>query len=138
MQESRKNEIVASKREELESRRLAETVVSEIFVDLNEEAARLRGDALSREEGGRKLKMLAKYPEFRIVLIGMPAGTRWEDHKTSARIFVQVLTGHILFHTPNGTFHLRAGQLLALDPGITHSVDSQEESAFLLTLSDSR
>jgi quercetin dioxygenase-like cupin family protein len=138
MQESRKNEIVASNREGLESRRLAETAVSETFVDLNEEVARLRGDALSRQEGGRKSKMLAKYPEFRIVLIVMPAGTRWEDHKTSARIFIQVLTGHILFHTPNGMFDLRTGQLLALDPGVIHSVDSQEESAFLLTLSDSR
>ena len=65
----------------------------------------------------------------------MKDGSTWGDHKTSSRISVQVLRGHIRFHTPNSTFELYAGQLLALDPGILHSVDSPEESAFLLTLS---
>jgi quercetin dioxygenase-like cupin family protein len=78
--------------------------------------------------------MLVKYPEFRIVLITMRALSRWDDHKTN----INVLRGHIQFRTPNGTFDVRPGQLLALDPGIVHSVDVPEESAFLLTLSDPR
>jgi len=82
--------------------------------------------------------MLVKYPEFRILLVIMRALSRWDDHKTNARIVINVLHGHIQFHTPNGTFDVRPGQLLALDPGIVHSVDAPEESAFLLTLSDPR
>ena len=80
--------------------------------------------------------MLVKYAEFRIALVTMKAGSRWDDHKTPARIFVHVLRGRIRFHTPGGTFALASGQLLALDPGVVHSVDSVEDSAFLLTLSD--
>lgn len=105
------------------------------LVDISEEIAQLRADTSIKEEAGRKSKMLARYPEFRIVLITMEAGSRWEDHKTNSRIFVQVLSGQIRFHTPTNTFELLAGQLLTLDPGVLHSVDAQEETAFLLTLS---
>jgi quercetin dioxygenase-like cupin family protein len=103
-------------------------------VDLNQEIARLQAEA-SSEESGRKSKMLVKHPEFRIVLVTMRAASRWEDHKTNARIGLHVLRGDIRFHTANGTFELRPGQLLTLAPSIVHSVDALEESAFLLTLS---
>jgi quercetin dioxygenase-like cupin family protein len=103
-------------------------------VDLNQEIARLQSEA-SSEESGRKMKMLVKHPEFRIVLVTMRAASRWEDHKTNARICLHVLRGDIRFHTANGTFELRPGQLLTLAPSIVHSVDALEESAFLLTLS---
>lgn len=104
------------------------------FIDLNAEIARLEADP-SKEEAGHKTKMLARYPEFRIVLITMRAGSRWNDHKTSSRILVQLLRGQIRFHTPSGVFDMSPGHVLALDPGVVHSVDSVAESAFLLTLS---
>ena len=107
-----------------------------VFVDLNDQIDRLFNDTSVKDEAGRKTKMLAKYPEFRIVLVTMRAATRWNDHKTQARISVQVLRGGIQFHVANATFDLRAGQLLTLDPGVIHSVDSAVDSAFLLTLSD--
>ncbi|MGB9121587.1 MAG: hypothetical protein WCE73_13265 [Candidatus Angelobacter sp.] len=103
-------------------------------VDLNQEIARLQAEA-SSEESGRKSKMLVKHTEFRIVLVTMRAGSRWEDHKTNARICLHVLRGDIRFRTANGMFDLRPGQLLTLAPSVVHSVDALEESAFLLTLS---
>ena len=103
-------------------------------IDLNQEITRLQAEA-SSEESGRKSKMLVKHPEFRIVLITMRTGSRWEDHKTNARICLHVLRGDIRFHTTNGAFDLRPGQLITLAPGVVHSVDAVEESAFLLTLS---
>lgn len=106
------------------------------FINLSAETNQLQADASFKEESGHKTKLLLKYPEFRIVLIFMKALSRWDDHQTKARILIHVLRGHIQFHTPSGTFDLQPGQLLALDPGIVHSVDASEESAFLLTLSD--
>lgn len=103
-------------------------------IDLNQEITRLEAEA-SSEESGRKSKMLIKHPEFRIVLITMRTGSRWEDHKTNARICLHVLRGDIRFHTANSTIDLRPGQLITLAPGVVHSVDAVEESAFLLTLS---
>jgi quercetin dioxygenase-like cupin family protein len=107
-----------------------------VFVDLSDQIDRLFSDTSVKDEAGRKTKMLVKYLEFRIVLVTMRAGTRWNGHKTPARTFVQALRGHIEFHVPNVTFDLRAGRLLTLDPGVLHSVDAVEDSAFLLTLSD--
>ena len=107
-----------------------------MFVDLNDQINRLFSDALVKDEAGRKTKMLVKYPEFRIVLVTMRAGARWNDHKTRARISVQVLRGRIQFRVPNATFELQAGRLLTLDPGILHCVDAAEDSAFVLMLSD--
>jgi quercetin dioxygenase-like cupin family protein len=112
----------------------AQTQADLNHIDLNQEITRLQAEA-SSEESGRKLKMLVKHPEFRIVLITMRTGSRWEDHKTNARICLHVLRGDIRFHTANGAFDLRPGQLITLAPGVVHSVDAVEESAFLLTLS---
>jgi quercetin dioxygenase-like cupin family protein len=105
------------------------------FIDLDERVASMFDDTSVKEEAGRKSKMLVKYPEFRIVLITMRAGSRWNEHQTASRIFVQALRGHVLFCAQHATFNLRPGQLLTLDPGIVHSVASAEDSAFLLTLS---
>lgn len=105
------------------------------LLDLNREIAQLQSDTSFKEDAGRRSKMLVKCPEFRLVLITMKPGARWNDHKTNSRIFVQVLRGRLRFHTPNAAFELGIGQLITLDPGILHSVDSLEESAFLLTLS---
>jgi quercetin dioxygenase-like cupin family protein len=107
-----------------------------VLLDLNKEIASLFGDLSAKDEIGRKTRMLANYPEFRIVLVTMRSGSRWNDHKTTARALIQVLRGQIRFHTAGGTFELAGGKLLALGPGILHSVDSVEDSAFLLTLSD--
>lgn len=105
------------------------------LVDWNAEIVRLRKDVATREEAGHKTKMLVKHAEFRIALITMNSGSRWAEHKTNSRIAVQPLQGHLRFFTPDGNFDLREGQLLTLDPGIAHSVEALEESAFLLTLS---
>lgn len=109
---------------------------SGVFLDLNQQVDRIFNDSSVKDESGRKTKMLVKYAEFRIALVTMRSGSRWDDHKTPARIFVQLLRGQIRFHTSGRTFELACGQLLTLDPGIVHSVDAVEDSAFLLTLSD--
>lgn len=101
---------------------------------MNKEIASLFGNTPVEEETGRKTKMLAKYPEFKIVLVTMRPGSRWNDHKTTARISLQMLRGKIRFHTPDGTLELVTGKLLTLDPSVVHSVDSVEDSAFLLIL----
>jgi len=87
-----------------------------------------------QQNPSRTTKMLVKLPDLRIALITMRAGAKWEDHKTDARITVQLLRGKIQFNTAANTTDLAVGHLLVLDPGVLHSVEAIEESAFLLTL----
>lgn len=106
-----------------------------VLFDLNAEAASLDAqESRPKQNEPRKTSMLVKHPELRIALVTMLAGTTWDDHKTDARISVQPLRGQIKFKTSGSTVDLSAGQLLILDPGVPHSVEAVEESAFLLTL----
>lgn len=79
-------------------------------------------------------RTLIKYDDLRVVLIALAAGHRVAEHKAEGRISVHVLSGSIVFRTPERTFDLRAGGLLALDRGVPHDVMAPEESAFLLTI----
>lgn len=103
--------------------------------NLHEEMEKLRRDDSWERETGRSSKTLAKYTDFRIVLICMKAGSRMHDHRAEARISIHTLLGKILLHIPDQKpVELSAGELLTLDCGIHHDVEACEESAFLLTV----
>jgi quercetin dioxygenase-like cupin family protein len=103
--------------------------------DLQQELRELRREDSWSRETGRSSKTLAKYSDFRIVLVLMKPATHMNEHRAEARISIQGLVGRIRLHLPEQkTIELSAGQLLALDCGIPHDVEALEESAFLLTV----
>jgi quercetin dioxygenase-like cupin family protein len=86
-------------------------------------------------EIGRSSKTLVKHDDLRIVLTSLKAKTRLHEHKASARISIQTLTGHIVLRVVGRTVDLPAGHLLVLDQCLPHDVEAMEDSSFLLTLS---
>lgn len=103
--------------------------------DLQQELHQLRREVSWGREAGRSSKTLAKYPDFRIVLVLMKA-THMDEQRAEARIPIQVLVGRIRLHLPElEPVELSAGQLLALDCGMLSDVEALEKSAFLLTVS---
>jgi quercetin dioxygenase-like cupin family protein len=104
-------------------------------IDLERELQQLRQEDSWQRETGRSSKTLAKYPDFRIVLILMKSGTRMRQHKAEGRISIQQLRGHVCIHLPDRKINVSAGQLLVLDCGVLHDVEALEESALLLTIS---
>jgi len=101
-------------------------------LDLNREIEQLRSEA--RWQSGHTAKTLAKYPDFRVVLIVMHAGGRLEKHQTGGRISIQALEGQIRLHTAERSVDLTAGQLLMLESNIPHDVEGITDSALLLTI----
>jgi len=84
---------------------------------------------------GRSSKTLAKYADFRIVLVSMKANTRMDQHRAEGRISIQCLAGKLRIHLPGAQkAEMAAGDLLVLDCGIPHDVEALAESAFLLTI----
>ena len=83
---------------------------------------------------GRNSKTLAKYADFRVVLMALKAGMRVEEHQAEGRISVQTIAGHISVRASGRTFDLPAGSLLALDRATVHDVQALEDSAILLTI----
>jgi quercetin dioxygenase-like cupin family protein len=107
--------------------------------DLNHELELLRREESWGRETGRSSKTLAKYPDFRIVLVSMKAGSHMNDHKAEARISIQALEGKMVLHVPDqNPIELSAGQLMTLDCGVHHDVEALAESAFLLTIAWSK
>ncbi|HWG58464.1 MAG TPA: hypothetical protein VN661_05405 [Candidatus Acidoferrales bacterium] len=100
--------------------------------DLPGEIQQLRSEG--RWQSGHTAKTLAKYPDFRVVLIVLKSGGRLEKHRTEGRISVHTLEGRIRFSTAERAVELAAGQMLTLEHAIPHDVEGMVESAFLLTI----
>ena len=86
-------------------------------------------------QSGIYSKTLIKKKDFRIVLISMDRAARMDEHHTDGTVSIQGLTGAILVVVGDRKIELRAGHLLTLEPSIKHSVESLEDSAFLVTFS---
>ena len=104
-------------------------------IDFERELQQLRREDSWQRETGRSSKTLAKYSDFRIVLILMKSGTRMRQHRAEGRISIQQLKGQVRIHLADRKVSLTTGQLLVLDCGVLHDVEALEESALLLTIS---
>ena len=113
--------------------RLAEPLLQ---IDIEQELQQLRLEDSWQRETGRSSKTLAKYPDFRIVLILMKGGTRMRQHRAEGRVSIQQLEGRVRIHLQaHRKVEVSAGQLLVLDCGVLHDVEALEESSLLLTIS---
>ncbi len=102
--------------------------------DLQKELQQLRQQESWHRETGRSSKTLAKYPDLRIILVLMKAGTQMNEHKSEGRISIHHLLGTVCVHLAEKKVDLSVGQLLVMDCGVLHDVEAVEESAFLLTI----
>ncbi len=104
--------------------------------NLEEEIRRLRAEP--RWQAGHTAKTIAKYADFRVVLIVMKAGAQLVRHRTAGRLSIQACRGNIrvLFsgEFKNETVDMNAGDLLMLDREVAHDVEALRDSAFLLTI----
>jgi quercetin dioxygenase-like cupin family protein len=103
-----------------------------LTLDLNREIQQLRSEG--RWQSGHTAKTLAKYSDFRVVLIVIETGGRLEKHRTEGRISVHTLDGRIRFTTAERSVELAPGQMLTLEHDIPHDVEGIVDSAFLLTI----
>ncbi|MBZ5722771.1 MAG: cupin domain-containing protein [Acidobacteriia bacterium] len=103
--------------------------------NLRDEFRKLREEDSWQRETGRSSKTLAKYPDFRIVLVLMKVNTQMKEHHADGRISIHSIEGKLRVHLPDQQVELPAGELLVIDCGIKHDVEALEESAFLLTVS---
>ncbi len=115
--------------------RLPQLAEPAIHFNLIKELEQLHHAGAWDKTTGRSSKTLAKYSDFRIVLVSMKAKTRMEQHRAEGRISIQCLAGELHIHLPNTQeAEMAVGDVLTLDCGIAHDVEAVVESAFLLTI----
>ena len=106
-----------------------------LHFNMPEEIRQLRQQDSWRRGTGRSSKTLVKYPDFRLVLVAMKANTVMKEHRAEGRISIHTLIGRLRVKLGNEVAEVPAGELLALDCGMSHDVEATKESAFLLTIS---
>ena len=89
--------------------------------NLADELGKVRNQDSWRRNSGRSSKTLVKHPDLHIVLI--------------PRISIHLLQGRMRIQLPDQRGEIGAGELFALDYGISHDVEALDESAFLTTFS---
>jgi quercetin dioxygenase-like cupin family protein len=80
--------------------------------------------------------VLLKSPKKQIILTAMHEGTEIESFQSNESITFQIIEGRLKFHIRKDTLTLNEGQLMTLDENINYRLSSQEETVFLLTISD--
>jgi len=115
--------------------RLPHLADSLLHFNLFDELRRLREEDSWTRGSGRSSKTLAKYPDFRIVLVLMKPGSEMKEHHADARISIQTIHGRVHLQLPDQALELGSGELMCLESGIAHDVKAIEESAFLITVS---
>ncbi len=83
-------------------------------------------------QSGRNSKTIVHYPDFRIVVTAIQANTTIHEHKTSGRLAVQTLNGHLRMHADGKEFDLPPGRILAIDQAVPYDLHAIEDSALLL------
>ena len=115
--------------------RLPHLADSLLHFNLSDELRRLREEDSWTRGSGRSSKTLAKYPDFRIVLVLMKPGSEMKEHHADARISIQTIQGRIRLQLADQAFELGSDELMCLESGIAHDLKAIEESAFLITVS---
>jgi quercetin dioxygenase-like cupin family protein len=80
--------------------------------------------------------ILLKSPHKQIVLTAMHKGTEVESFQANDSITFQIIEGKLKFHIRKDTVTLNEGQLMTLDENIKYRLTTDEETVFLLTISD--
>jgi quercetin dioxygenase-like cupin family protein len=104
------------------------------LIDLQEEARQLRAQPAWNEHG-QSAKTLVKHEHFRLVLVAVKAGRRCREHSAEESMSAHAIDGAVRVHLEaGGDLELRAGNVLALAPGLCHDFEASEDATILLTL----
>lgn len=101
-------------------------------VKLADEIARLKSTA-EWTSGDRHAVSLVKDDALNVLLMMLKKGSHLHEHRTKGPITVQVVSGSIRFSGGSDQRIISAGEIVALDRGIAHSVEALAESALILT-----
>jgi len=108
------------------------TSLPSMLFDLDAETRRLESE--QPWQAGHTANTIVKYPDLRIILVAVRAGSQLVHHSTIGRISIQCLSGRLRVHLPNEVVDVTSGNLLTLDQEVPHDVFAIADSTFLLTI----
>jgi quercetin dioxygenase-like cupin family protein len=103
------------------------------FIDLKARAALLRAEAHPPVSGHRQIAVF-RNGAVTLVMFAMEPGGLLKEHRADGVVTIHALAGRIEVIASGETHLLLPGQLLALAPGVPHSVSADISSEMLLTV----
>ena len=91
-------------------------------------------DSLLLARTGRTGRTLVKEGALRLTIMAIAAGGDMPTHSTNGPVTIHVLDGDIAVGALGLEYPLGVGELVALAPGVEHSVRSISGGVFLLTV----
>jgi quercetin dioxygenase-like cupin family protein len=85
-------------------------------------------------EGELNAMVLLKSIDKQIVLTALHEGTEIQSFQSNDSVTFQIIEGKLMFHTQKESVTLDKGQLLTLHDKIKYSLESEEDTVFLLTI----
>ena len=85
-------------------------------------------------DGDRNTITLTKGAGLTLVLMALRAGAVLRDHRAPAAATVHVLSGRMRLRARDRSLELVSGDVVAMEAGLTHAAEAQEDTAFLLTI----
>jgi quercetin dioxygenase-like cupin family protein len=85
-------------------------------------------------ETGKRSQILIKSNEMRVVLIRMRAGGDLREHSAPGQITLHALSGRFSVTVGSEQYELIPDSLIAIERDVRHSVECEEDGAFLLTI----
>jgi quercetin dioxygenase-like cupin family protein len=79
---------------------------------------------------------LLKQPEKEVVLTAFREGTKLNSYQSNNSMTFQIIEGKLMLHTRKKSVMLEKGQFLALHDNIKYSLITDEETVFLITISN--
>jgi quercetin dioxygenase-like cupin family protein len=107
------------------------------LVDLGQAAARLRSESHSPVAGHRQLTLVRHGP-VTLILFVFEANGFIKEHRAEGEVIVHVLDGGLRVTADYDVHQLGPGALLAIAPGLAHSVLAEKPTEMLLTIHKSR
>jgi quercetin dioxygenase-like cupin family protein len=85
-------------------------------------------------KGGHRQAGLIHRGHLRLLLFAFEPGGRLPDHRASGHVVIHCLRGELVVEAVDARYRLGAGEAVALDPGVPHTVEAPVESDMLLTV----
>ena len=90
----------------------------------------------SWENGELNALVLLNSPEKQIILTAIHKGTEILSFQSNDSITVQIIEGKLKFHVRKDSVTLNEGQLMTLDEHLRYRLTTEDETVFLLTISN--
>lgn len=104
-----------------------------VFVDIPGFVDQIKNEK-AWEKNDRNGITVFKSADMTIVVTAMQAAARIDDNSVDGHMTIQVLDGEVKIETPDGDVNMRAGNLIALHPGVTHSLQAVTDMILLITV----